>query len=290
MSAPSDRSPPARSVIATSRSSRRTSPTWSPRPRNSASSPGEPSLHPIDLELDPKTRLVGTVRVDHAAPPGPVRITYSQLKAKHLVAPWLELLALVAEEPDSRLAGGDRVPDQGRDKADRRVLRPIGDGPTGASGPRACRARHRRRVLPTVPGRTHPALLRRCRSGCTTARRVVSDWDDYKGFADGDDTSNQLAFGEFDFYELLAIPARRRRSARYAPRDAWNGSPDGSGVRSTRRSSARPTVRPHLRGVSVTTSRLGSTSTTRFRSRDWRSRRAPVPGRPSRWSRSRRDS
>ncbi|MGZ8765675.1 MAG: exodeoxyribonuclease V subunit gamma, partial [Acidimicrobiia bacterium] len=90
---------------------------------------GAPALQPIDLELDAKTRLVGTVRVDHAAPPGPVRITYSQFKAKHLVAPWIELLALVAQEPEAdwqavvvcRTKAG---------KADRRVLRPIGAGAT----------------------------------------------------------------------------------------------------------------------------------------------------------------
>lgn len=165
-----------------------------------------PTLQPIDLELDVKTRLVGTVRVDHAAPPGPVRITYSQLKAKHLIAPWVELLALVAQAPEApwqavvvcRTKAG---------KADRRVLRPIGDGAAERSE-RACAALeiaidcYRRSQVEPIP--FFSVLSKRVHDN----KAVVSDWDDYKEFADGHDISNRLVFGEFGFHELLAIPAR----------------------------------------------------------------------------------
>jgi exodeoxyribonuclease V gamma subunit len=167
---------------------------------------GSSTLRPIDLELDARTRLVGTVRVDHAAPPGPVRMTYSQFKAKHLVAPWLELMALVAQEPEAdwqavvvcRTKAG---------KGDRRVLRPVGETATERRE-RACAALevavecYRRSQVEPIP--LFSVLSKKVYDG----KAVVSDWDDFKGFADGHDISNQMAFGEFDFHELLAIPAR----------------------------------------------------------------------------------
>jgi exonuclease V gamma subunit len=184
---------------------------------------GAATICTVDVELDPVTRIVGTVRVDRAEPPGPVRITYSKFKPKHLVAPWIELMALVAHDPHTehqavvvnRAASGT--------KAHRLVLRPAGSD----ASERRERARtalgvavecYRRALLEPIP--LFSVLSKKVHDGTAT----VSDWDDHMGFADGHDLSNRLAYGEYGYHDLLAIPARPddppgeagRRVARFA--------------------------------------------------------------------------
>jgi len=169
--------------------------------------PGVPALRPVDIELDANTRVVGTVRVDHAAPPGPVRITYSKFSPKHLVAPWLELLALVADDPGTDWQAVIVNRTQTVARVERHVIRPLGADPDE----RADRARsalavsvecYRRSLVEPIP------LFARLSKRLYDGKAGVGDWNDFKGWADGDDLSNHLAFGEFDYYELIAVPAR----------------------------------------------------------------------------------
>ena len=151
--------------------------------------------------------MVGTVRVDHAAPPGPVRITYSKFSPKHLVAPWLELLALVADDPGTDWQAVIVNRTQTVARVERHVIRPLGADPDE----RADRARsalavsvecYRRSLVEPIP------LFARLSKRLYDGKAGVGDWNDFKGWADGDDLSNHLAFGEFDYYELIAVPAR----------------------------------------------------------------------------------
>ncbi len=68
---------------------------------------GEATLLPIDITLPSGVRVVGTVagRLESSDPTGratdgPLRIGYSKAKPKYQLAAWLDLLALVAQEPD----------------------------------------------------------------------------------------------------------------------------------------------------------------------------------------------
>jgi exodeoxyribonuclease V gamma subunit len=168
--------------------------------------PGAPSLQPIDIDLDATTRLVGTVRVDRATSPGPVRITYSKDKPKHLVAPWLELLALVTHDPETdwQAVVVDRIDTR---RVQRRVLRPAGAGPAERrASARAALAVavdcYRRSLVEPIP------FFARFSKHVYDGNPRPGQWNDFNGWADGDDLSNRLAFSDFDFYELLAIPAR----------------------------------------------------------------------------------
>ncbi len=58
-----------------------------------------PQQVPIDLTLPGGERLVGSVRDDGGHEPGPLTATYSKWSEKRVLGPWLEVLALTAQDP-----------------------------------------------------------------------------------------------------------------------------------------------------------------------------------------------
>ncbi len=193
---------------------------------------GEATLHPIDVTLDDRTRLVGTVRLERSDQPGPMSVSYSRIKPKRTVAPWLDLLALTADEPGvewrsvivNKAATGPKI--------QRLVYRMSGTGPEE----RRDRARAALQVAVECYRRAHTepiplfsSLSKKLHAG----EAKPSDWENYQGFADGDDTANALVFGEHDYASLLEIPVEPSdpsgpeagRVARYA-RWLWSAMDD----------------------------------------------------------------
>lgn len=89
-----------------------------------------PDRHPVDLELS-GCRLVGVV--EHCASgsrPGPVTLTYSKAKAEQRIRAVVDLLALVASDPDPDWrAVVICQPTRKKGRADELILVPKGDGP-----------------------------------------------------------------------------------------------------------------------------------------------------------------
>ena len=71
----------------------------------------------------------------------------------------------------------------------------------------AQRARGRRRLLPPRPARAHTAV--RCFSRkLYKGKAKADDWDSERGHGTRKDEANRIAFGRFDFTQLLALTAR----------------------------------------------------------------------------------
>jgi exodeoxyribonuclease V gamma subunit len=165
-------------------------------------------LHVVNVQLGDGTRIVGEVGINCAAPNrGPATVTFSHAKPKHHVAAWLDLMALVATDPEpdwhslvvSRAASGD--------KPGLLHLRACGDTP----GTRQALARaalgvavdcYRRGMCEPIP------LFAVLSEKLARGSERPSDWIATHSRADGDDDANQLAFGEITLRELCALPAR----------------------------------------------------------------------------------
>jgi exodeoxyribonuclease V gamma subunit len=163
-------------------------------------------LHPIDVELDDGTRIVGTVEGHCAAPnPGPAIVTFSKISPKQTVTAWLNLMALVAFDPETswrsvvvrrarknnnpdvlELVGSGATPDERR----RRALDALGVAVD-------CYRRGLREPIPLFAKLSHKLYL---------GEAKPKDWSDNL-MGDGDDEANKLAFGHLDFRELCAEPA-----------------------------------------------------------------------------------
>ena len=64
--------------------------------------PTKGTSYPIDVELDDGTRIVGSVEGHCALPdPGPAIVTFSRISPKQTVSAWLDLMALVAVDPET---------------------------------------------------------------------------------------------------------------------------------------------------------------------------------------------
>jgi exodeoxyribonuclease V gamma subunit len=168
--------------------------------------PTKVTSYPIDVELDDGTRIVGTVEGHCALPdPGPAIVTFSRVSPKQTVSAWLNLMALVAFDPETswrsvvvRRARGNDGPD---------VLELVGSG--GSSDERRlhaldalgvavdCYRRGLREPIPLFAKLSHKLYLGDARP---------KDWSDNL-MGDGDDEANKLAFGHLDFRELCAEPA-----------------------------------------------------------------------------------
>ncbi|HEX7442628.1 MAG TPA: hypothetical protein VF320_02005, partial [Acidimicrobiales bacterium] len=165
--------------------------------------------HPIDLLLDDGHRLAGTV--SSCAPstggsgPGPVRLDYSRPTPAKTLALWLDLLCLMATEPDTPW----RAVGVGREKSSKTgveitILEPRGDTP-GERRQRALDALgivvglYRRGLDEPLPlfAKTSAALARGDR------KAAAAEWDGR--FAERAKSENGFAFGHLDFRQLLGL-------------------------------------------------------------------------------------
>jgi exodeoxyribonuclease V gamma subunit len=173
--------------------------------------PGTAVLEPVDVVLEDGTRVVGTVRDDRATRPGPVRVSYSRTQPKRLLGPWLDLVALTAQDParDWRAVVVNRAPT--KDKVHVTVRDPNGAEPAE----RAARARaglttavdlFRRARREPIP--LFPTLARALYDG-TAHRRLWKDDAGPGGWrrGDGNDVANELVYGHLDYDALLGLPA-----------------------------------------------------------------------------------
>ena len=138
--------------------------------------------------------------------PGPGLVTFSKAASKQHVAAWLDLVALVAADPEVnwRSVVVRRAENGAPDSLD--LVCP-GDTPDD----------RRRRALAALEvavdcyrrGRREPIPLFVCLSRkLHDGTAKTDDWESRSGFGDGQDEANRLAFGDLNFNELRALPAR----------------------------------------------------------------------------------
>jgi exodeoxyribonuclease V gamma subunit len=162
---------------------------------------------PIDVVLPGGVRLVGQVPTHLLSPrDGPVLITYSKAKAAQQVAAWLDLMALVAAEPETdwqsvavTRTGQSRLPvkvDVARTRA--------GSGGVQASAHAAlevivdCYRRGNVEPLPLVPSFSEKVYLHQAKP---------PDWQRDHATAERRNLATALVYGEYDFDQLMALPA-----------------------------------------------------------------------------------
>lgn len=160
----------------------------------------------VDVTLPDGTRIVGTITVCHGAgDPGPVRITYSKAKARQELEAWLDLMLLVAHDPDTpwRALAVRRVDKSKAVDADVCELRPVPtDDPRGAALEALATVVGVLRVGMCEPIPLFPVVSRKIHLG--TAEE--SDWVANGGFGDGAADTTVVAFGECSLADVLAIP------------------------------------------------------------------------------------
>lgn len=183
---------------------------------------GRPDPISIDVELPDGTRIVGTVAGrlrGHEA--GPLRITYSKTKPKYHLAAWLDLLALVATDPErswrSVTVNKKDGPDGGRHDfviAGNTVEARRANAVAGLEVIVDLLKRARREPLPLF-ATLSPAL----HSGSHTSK----SWEGAPYGNDKTDRYNAIAFGEPSYHEILALaasptdpPGSGKRAQRYA--------------------------------------------------------------------------
>jgi exodeoxyribonuclease V gamma subunit len=169
---------------------------------------GPPEQRELDVELDDRTRIVGTVDLRLGAPSaGPVRLQFSRVKPVHQLQAWLDLMALVATDPGGRwrsvLVGRAATGSTATEAVD---LVPLGDAEEGLASARAalaavvdCYRRGLREPLPIFPalsfavhrGRPSPAL-----------------WSGHNDRGDAHDDWVRTVFGDMDFDGIMTLGAR----------------------------------------------------------------------------------
>ena len=161
----------------------------------------------IDITLPDGTRLVGAVRDDRADRPGPITVTVSDYKEKQRLVPWLDMLALTAQDPtrpwrsvllhpsDNKAGFKDRPFEIPLDSPDDRRVRAVENLELVVDLFR--RGHHE--PLPLFPTLS-PALHK--------GNDPVSRWTGYKSSkGDGDDEWVHVAFEHADLDQILALPA-----------------------------------------------------------------------------------
>ena len=198
--------------------------------------PSEPVS--VEVVLGDGTRVTGTVPCALRAPePGPLRLTFSHLKPKQRLAAWLDLMALVACDPEAAWRSVVVARSQsGTTSAPPEAISDLVATGTDATSRRASAraaleavvALYRRGLREPLPlfATLSPALAE------GTATRNL--WAGHDGRGDGDDLYNRLVFGNLEYDELLALPAE-------------DGDPPGPGGRPAR-------LATHLWGTVAATS------------------------------------
>ena len=167
---------------------------------------GRARVRTIGVTLDDGTRLVGTVADAAADHPGPLTLTYSKFAPQKLLVPWLELMALVADDPATPWRSVLVCRNPSGSSIEVTTLRPVGDGPEAAAAVARtalavaldCLRRGRRAPIPLFK-----ALSRRVYDD----KASTNDWHNRGGWADGDNPANRLVYGDLDLATLLDIPA-----------------------------------------------------------------------------------
>ncbi|MGO9962148.1 MAG: exodeoxyribonuclease V subunit gamma [Acidimicrobiales bacterium] len=161
----------------------------------------------IDAELGDGTRVVGTVAVRNPEPlPGPVLVTYSKASPKQHIAAWLDLVALVATDP-ARDWHSVVVRRTEAGAADALVL--VARGETTDARRDLARDGLEVAVDCYRRGLGEPIPLFACLSAkLYDGTAKPDDWQTRRGFGEGQDEANRLAFGDLDLKALRALPAR----------------------------------------------------------------------------------
>ncbi len=163
---------------------------------------------PIDVELPDGTRIVGAVDLRCGSErPGPARLTFSKAQPKHHVESWLDLMALVAHDPEASWRSVHVRRNTGGTKPD--PLELVARGATAETRRSDALAAltvvvdlYRRGMREPIPLFTK--LSRKLFDGDAT----TNDWLNQSGFAEGAQDPHVLAFGTLELHELRALPAR----------------------------------------------------------------------------------
>lgn len=178
-----------------------------------------PETLPIDLTLPSGVRVVGLVDVVRGPRHvGPVTLGAGKLKPKRRLRAWLDLLAVSAAHPDESwtalLIGAAEGSTPKDPVADQRIRFGAERSPAAAATDALevlvdLYRRAHTEPLPIFAG-TSPALQADDRPGDQWSRSNR----DRKPYGDRHDVATQLAFGDLEFEELQAIPAKddERRS------------------------------------------------------------------------------
>ena len=171
--------------------------------------PGRADRLQVNVELAGHTRLIETLVGRCAQPrPGPALVTCSKVAAKRRLAVWLDLMALVASDPETHwqsvLVGG---PDE---DTKHMTFALTGRGATPADRHERALAAlevacdcYRRGMLEPLP--LFPSLSYKVH--CNSAKR--NDWRSWSGRGEGEDEANRLVFGDLEFDDLMSLPARQ---------------------------------------------------------------------------------
>jgi exodeoxyribonuclease V gamma subunit len=188
--------------------------------------PGAARPFPVAAQLPDGTRVVGSVALrlsdESGEPTGPAELYYSRFKPTHRVAAWLDLMALVATDPDRpwRALAVSRPDKAGAEPTvNDLVPAPAGDGShPGASDALAvavdCYRRGMTEPLPLFPKFSYQ-LYR--------GKSARYSWKGFKFPEDGDQLAVRVAFGDRDFDGIDGLAARptdpgvgRGRAMRFA--------------------------------------------------------------------------
>ena len=186
---------------------------------------GVPEPVSVEVVLDDGTRVTGTVPCALPAPdPGPLRLTYSRMKPSHRLAAWLDLMALVAYEPEQ--AWHSVVVARNQSEAKSAPVAAVSDLVAAAADP-ATRAHAAADALGTVValyrrGLCEPLpLFAQLSPALADGTATRNAWTRHDGRGDGDDPYNRLVYGNLEYGELLELPAEE-------------GDPPGPGGRPAR--------------------------------------------------------
>ena len=160
-------------------------------------------------------RIVGSVEQDFAGPHrGPARLGFGSMKEKYRLVAWLDLLALVATDPEASWQAAVVNYQKGkrglRGEAQVSCIRPSGADPAerraaALDGLRVAvdiARRSRCEPLPIFPTFS-AAAHRRAADGKSP---LAKDWRSFQGWGDGDKPQARLVFGDLDHHDVLALP------------------------------------------------------------------------------------
>jgi len=166
--------------------------------------PGDPEVTEIDVVLGDGTRIVGTVPLSLEGPgPGPGRVRFTRPKEVDRLAAWLDLMVLVATDPDTpwRSVVVTR-PKSGSKTVTVIELRPVAGDDSGST---ACAALARvvglyrsglREPLPLFPSYSSVVLQGKGADG---------EWRNHDGRGDGTAPAVRLVFGDVEPDEIDAL-------------------------------------------------------------------------------------
>jgi exodeoxyribonuclease V gamma subunit len=169
--------------------------------------PGPVGTATVDAELPDGTRVVGSVQLRLPADtPGPARLSYSRANGTHRVAAWLDLMALLVDDPTVpwRSLAVTRSDKNGDTTAiDLVASADVASGRTSAAEALAVAVDcYRRGMSEPIP--LFPKFSYRLFQG----KDVAGSWQGFHSPGDGDQPAVKLAFDGSSYREIMALPAR----------------------------------------------------------------------------------